>query len=84
MVKPLNSEARKWVSDEILMVEREYVELLYQIRGIQLPSTYFDKLFDLIAQRFNERYNQLPEFLRQCIEEYERRFNSKAKDSQYE
>ncbi len=41
-VVPLNAKAREYVPQHVTMSEREWVTLLYHIRGYELPETVFD------------------------------------------
>jgi len=39
---PLNDKAKEWLPERKTMTEREWVTLLYHIRGYQPPATLFD------------------------------------------
>jgi hypothetical protein len=40
-VTPLNDLARKWVPKQSLMTEKQWISLLYQIRGTEVPPDLF-------------------------------------------
>jgi hypothetical protein len=40
-VHPLNSHAQRWLAESELLTERQWVELLYRIRGHPLPDNLF-------------------------------------------
>jgi hypothetical protein len=39
---PLNAEARKWLPERREMTEREWITLLYHIRGYEVPAELFE------------------------------------------
>lgn len=41
-VIPLNSFAKKWVPERLTLDEKQWVALLYKIRGYDLPSSVFE------------------------------------------
>ena len=41
-VTPLNDLARKWVPNQTRMAEKEWITLLYRIRGTEVPQGFFD------------------------------------------
>jgi len=41
-VTPLNDTAKRFVPQRVEMTEREYVDLLYQMRGREMPVKLFD------------------------------------------
>ena len=41
-VVPLNAQAKAWLPERAEMTEREWVTLLYRIRGYELPETVFE------------------------------------------
>ena len=47
LVVPLNDEARKYLSGRKEMTEREWVELLYRMRGLELPDGLFGNLEEI-------------------------------------
>jgi hypothetical protein len=40
-VTPLNDHARKWVPQQARMTEEQWITLLYQIRGTEVPQDLF-------------------------------------------
>lgn len=46
-VVPLNDRARAWTPERREMTEREWVELLYKVRGRELPREVFDTLEEI-------------------------------------
>lgn len=43
-VTGLNANAKTWVPDPLTLTEREWVTLLYHVRGYELPSGTFDDM----------------------------------------
>ena len=44
MITPLNDEARKYIPQRAKLTEREWVSLLYKIRGYEVPQKVLDDL----------------------------------------
>ena len=43
-ITPLNSSAKKYINNQVQMTEKEYVELLYKIRGRIMPPDLLSNL----------------------------------------
>lgn len=41
-VVPLNAAAREWVPERCEMTEREYISMLYRVRGYEAPERLFE------------------------------------------
>lgn len=84
-ISPLNEYARLWITEEQVMTEREWVELLYKMRGNLAPKSFFDNLFQTIENRFQALLDNLPEYTKEYIgkaEEYFSKRNMNRNDNE--